>query len=303
MSPDKGAALSALRTWRTITEDRDRLVRAAKSTGATWDQIIDASGLARGTVAGILAPKSAKAPRLTRTNTGALVQHHPHFGGYDPVGFADEAYMFRPFSGLEDPPLAPDRLTGETDAAYSQRVDRAEWRAAWARWREAYLRLKARGPLTAMAAGWADCVTAQAEMTAAFDRLVTGPDGQWRANINILLEARGKALVAATSWDEAATNLLLLRANDLKLRDLNERAVSLYGPAGTAAEPYRDWDKAARDLGIDTSGWAVAEVSGLDDIDARDVQGSAGRAYRDGLEREIAAQDTRIDGINRLTMR
>lgn len=291
MSPDKDSALSALRTWRTVTGDRDRLVRAAKLAGATWDQIIDASGLARGTIAGILAPGSAKATGPAGTNADAVVEHHPHFGAYDPVGFAGEAYMFRPFSGLEDPPLAPGRLAGETDAAYSRRVDRDEWRAAWRRWREAYLRLKARGPLTAMAARWAECSKAHAEMAAAFDRLVTGPDDRWRANINMLLETRGVVRVAAAVWDEDASNLLRLAATDPQLREPAERAEGLYGSIGGAAGFYRDWGKAARDLGIDTSDWVIDEV--VDD----------GHAYHDRIEREIAAQDSRIDEINRLTKR
>jgi hypothetical protein len=288
MGSDKDSALSALRTWRAITADRDRLVHAAKLAGATWDQIIDASGLARGTVAGILAPKTAGQSGPTRTNTGAPVEHHPHFGGYDPVGVATEAYMFRPFSGLEDPPLLPDRSPGESDAAYAQRVDRDEWRVAWTRWRDAHLRLKARDPLLAMATRWTETAKSHADMSAAFDRLVTGPDGQWRANINTLVDARGSALVAAAAWDEAVADLLQLRANDPKLRELNDRAMSTYGPAGSAAEPYRDWSNAARELGIDTSGWVVDEAE---------------HACRGRVEGEIALQDKRISEINRLTER
>lgn len=193
--------------------------------------------------------------------------------------------MFRPFSGLEEPPLAPGRLAGEADAAYSRRVDRDEWRAAWGRWREAYLRLRARGSLTAMAVRWGECSNAHAEMTEAFDRLVAEPDGRWRANINMLLEARGEALVVAASWDEDTAKLLGLAANDPKLRELDGRAEGMYGPMGAAAGPYRGWDRAARDLGIDTSGWVIVD----------------GQAYRGRIEREIALQDTRIDQINRLS--
>ena len=287
MSPDAQSALSALRTWRTVTEDRDRLVRAAKSAGATWDQIIEASGLARGTVAGILSPKAAGGTGTVGAGPRTRVEHHPHFGGYDPSGSPAEAYMFRPFSGLEEPPLAPDRLVGESDAAYAQRIDRDEWRAAWRRWREAYLRLKARGPLTAMAARWADCTRTHAALTAAFDELVTGPDGQWRAGVNRLVEARRSALTAAASWDEAAADLLQLRARDPGLRELSDRAESLYGPVGSADGPYGDWGRAARDLGIDTSGWVVGD----------------GHPCLDRVEGVIAVQDKRIDEINRLTER
>ena len=135
----KQTALDTLRDFAQWAAKRDGLVCAARRAGASYDEIIEASKLSRGTVTSILTKaglvgqsSSAKeAPVTTSTAPGMSARffpHHPHFVDVKTWGDNYE-YRFREFTGAEPQPEMtgqhPYAPEAERTADYQDRLQ--EW--------------------------------------------------------------------------------------------------------------------------------------------------------------------------------
>jgi hypothetical protein len=212
----KRAALANLRDYAQWVARRDPLVCAARQAGASYDEIIEASTLSRGTVtsiltkAGLVGRHSPSKEALVPTSTAPaqFYPHHPHFVEVqEEWGGTMYTYAFRPFSGDEPEPVPPpypsyvpeEDRTAEDDARLLEWRERnREMDAARKLWQQArYHRqitplveaaIKARPPvdqaLDAMQRAWE-----------ALDNTLV-----WPAAVKGLLDAQDAARAAMAQW-------------------------------------------------------------------------------------------------------
>ncbi|RSM93775.1 hypothetical protein DMB42_52095 [Nonomuraea sp. WAC 01424] len=231
MTERKEVALAALRTWRGVMNDRDRLVRAARDAGATLAEITDASGLAKGTVRTALDTPTDTEETMTTISTADPLagHHHPHYlSGRvtrpgTTVSTASYEFTFRPFSGHEQDPEdlepqygdLPDDLPREAWFTLH-----AEYRAARIMWAKARFKIQVRPLLERALPLWLSYVSARTGVDAAFAAFTVTSNDQWNAQQLRLAQAHQELLEAAGRWDDIA--LLIERAQEEHLREAGE---------------------------------------------------------------------------------
>lgn len=208
------AALATLRDYAHWFSQRDALVAAAQRAGASYNQIIEASGLSRGTVHSILTraglvnqppPEDpmAASPSTPQGMSARFFPHHPHFVRKDT---SRNRYEFRAFTGDEPEPKFTEYVAwvdehgdAEARARYEEYYERdSEFNAARSLWAKArYVRtvtplveaaVKARPPVDA----------ALDALTAAWSALDTAT--VWPAAVKRVLEAQNKADTELSRW-------------------------------------------------------------------------------------------------------
>lgn len=250
----KARALEALKTWRTYMDDRDRLIRVARAANATIAEIVEASGLAKGTVRSALDTTDInQEDPMTATATDVLARwHHPHFVAAKPDarGYYTR-YSFRPFTGTEPKPEMPraawddENLTWEDKKRLSD-----EYRAMEVVWGQARFKLQARPVVTKAVPVWQEYARARKAMDAVFAEFWEIEDAKWKAQTLKLADAQREALAAAQEWDDVAKGLAEFQEEHV--RTVGEEDALLLR-------------QVTPDFGINTSDW---EISWLGDYEA-----------------------------------
>lgn len=207
---DEGAKkhhLQQLSRYRSWTGSRDELVCAAKRAGASYVEIITASGLSRGTVTTILSRAGLTAGQAPQEDTVLTTEpyfpHHPHLiktrGQHD-----YKIYEFKPFTGNEDQPIEPPLPDNASEEVMREWLDRcSEYRAAHREWAIARYRARLKPLLLAAADYWPKVIDARHEMRKAFDALTTAT--VWETAVARLLAAQDHARAVMSTWaDEFA---------------------------------------------------------------------------------------------------
>jgi hypothetical protein len=217
----KQAALDNLRRYAQWATQRDPMVCTARRAGASYDEIIDASTLSRGTVTSILTkagltgrhPSAMEAPVTTPTTSAEygtsarFFPHHPHFVSIEHDCGSSYRYGFRAFTGAEPEPKTPpgpdyipaDDQTAEDKARLQEWRERvSEIGAANKLWQQARYyhqvtplveaALKARPPVD----------EALAAMQTAWEGLDNAP--VWPVAVKALLDAQDAARAAMDRW-------------------------------------------------------------------------------------------------------
>jgi hypothetical protein len=256
-------ALDALRGWRELNDDRDRLVAAADAAGASQVAISEAAGLHRNTVNHILkAQEDRMTTTATRTDDPLAGLHHPHYvshthhPGRDPfIGEYD--FVFRPFTGTEPEPLNLDdgRYRPEFGAVAS--ADIGQWNLlvneywqARGQWVVAKFKYDVRQALLEAKPVWEAYTAARALMDALFDQFRDLSDDRWNSQTLRLLEAHDQAVDAAKAWDAVAENLIGLQTAH------EHDEIITHGWTRAEAATIAD---AADAAGIDISDWKIGE--------------------------------------------
>jgi hypothetical protein len=263
----KEAALAALRTWRNFMNDRDPLVTAAAQAGASQAEIIDASGLAKGTVRTILNSRQEDTHVTTTTDPLAGL-HHPHYLRVERQG-SYRQFVFRPFTGEEPAPDNDDQIyaTHRTtlgpdlaqELADEYRVARKQWQIA--RFKTALRPLAKEAPPL-----WNAYVTAKAAMEETFAAFDTTPDTMWKSQILKLSRAHEAAGEAAARWDAHGERMAALADEHLSGVSVTRALIQ----------------EAAAEAGVDSSDWAI-EYSAT-------VYRSSTAGVHDGVRRLIERQ-------------
>lgn len=275
----KTVALEALRAWRDLDGDRDRLVAAADSAGASRTAIAEASGLHRNTVASILDSQEDSMTAPTATRAGDLLAglHHPNYVSHRFLDtkrhFPQYEFKFRPFTGTEPEPVNIDGAEGpqfvrdlmdtlgrDVQALFEQAPGGTKdtwysvlvWEYWFARslWAVAKFKYAARALLEEAAPIWEAYAGARQRMEALFDQFRDLADDRWHSQTLKLIEAQEQTEAAARDWDRIAVHLARIEAE--------HRADRTMSPDLTGIEHASLADAAAA-AGIDSEGWVIAE--------------------------------------------
>lgn len=266
---NKEESLAELRRFAHLSYRRNFLVRESRSRGATWSEIIEASGLAKQTVANILKSAPKEEPVQT-TDTAQHFPHHSHFVHVARGSYGAE-YTFREFTGQEPEPVEPNFPGTDDKAVYEewrQRCD--EIRAARRSWSLARYRVEM-APLFRMAAQkWPQVANAVATMREAYAALDSAT--VWEPAVKRLLDTQDAALKAMGDWDDTV-------ARDIA-RTVDQQPSCVWDVSPS-------WRRSAQDAGFDSADWQVGTYYG--------------DGYDDGplsaLESEIEKQKSRLREI------
>lgn len=219
----KTTALSRLTLWADETKRRDPLVCDAKRAGATHDEIVFASGLAKQTVANILKAAGLTAEALkqqersmqTDTTTppafgtsARFFPHHPHFVAVKPTWLDGRyEYTFREFTGDEPRPENPaypgyvpdEEQTAEDKARMREYHERmAEIDSADKAWQQARYRRQITPLAEAAVKARPPVDEALSAMTEAWEALDSAP--VWPVAVKRLIDAQDKARTEMGRW-------------------------------------------------------------------------------------------------------
>jgi hypothetical protein len=290
---EKDAALALLREYRSWTERRDPLVCAAKRADASYSEIINAGGLARGTVNTILARAGltgplAPAPEepVPTTTRPRYFPHHPHFMSATKHGSSHAEYQFRAFTGDEPEPVYPEMPGPYKAAAEQSDKDKAMWAEYTERvreidtatllWKEARY-LKQITPLVDAACKARPAVDAALrEMDEAWAALDNAP--VWQVAVKRVLDAHDAAQVAMRRWVDEYAEPLAMVEGSLSVRVL---------------EHVKPWQDIARQLGHDRPEWEIGWYYKGD----RHGGASYDRAPMTELDRTITEQRAKLKEI------
>lgn len=239
----KEAALAALRTWRDFTNDRDPLVTAAARAGASQAEIIEASGLAKGTVRTILNSPQEDTHVTTTTTDPLAGHHHPHLVRVEREG-SYRTFVFRPFTGEEPEPTSGDNIYAAHRTTLGPELAQEltdEYREAHRKWQIARFKTALR-PLAREATPlWNAYVTAKAAMEETFAAFDTTPDNLWRAQTLKLSRTHDAAWEAAVNWDDHAERMAALA--DAHLSGVSVTSALI--------------QEAAAEAGVDSTNWVI----------------------------------------------
>lgn len=246
----KEESLAELRQYARWVSRRNPLVRKAHHDGATWSELVEASGLARQTIANILA---APQPEEDSVETTAQhFPHHPHFLSVKPGSF-ENRYEFKPFSGREPEPVEPD-YPGNDDndkSVYEEWRERcAEIRAARQEWQMARYHVDMEPLFQLAAKKWPKVAASLAAMREAYATLDDAT--RWEPAVKRLLDAQDAASEVMSDWDNTV-------AMDI--------ARTWQQQPGHVWEMIPGWRRSARDMGYDSADWEVGTYysDGYDD--------------------------------------
>ncbi|MBK3642204.1 hypothetical protein [Streptomyces sp. MBT33] len=262
----KEAALAALRTWRDFTNDRDPLVTAAARAGASQAEIIEASGLAKGTVRTILNSPPEDTNVTTTTTDPLAGHHHSHLVRVDREG-SYRKFVFRPFTGEEPEPESGDNIYAAHRTTLGPELAQEltdEYREAHRKWQIARFKTALR-PLAKEATPlWNAYVTAKAAMEETFAAFDTTPDNRWKSQTLKLSRAHDAAWEAAVNWDNHAERMAALADEHLA------------GVCVTSALIQ----EAAAEAGVDSTNWVI-------EYSAEVYRSSSMAGVHDGVRRLI----------------
>lgn len=239
----KESALTALHEWRSYLNYRDPLVTAAAKAGASQAEIIQASGLAKGTVRTILDTAQEETDATTTTDPLAGL-HHPNFVRLDDSECGIRRFLFRPFTGDEPEPTndidvypTHHQQFGEEPARQLQQeydVARMHWKIG--RYKKAVKPLlKKAAPL------WEAYAAARRTLEETFQAFDTTPDTMmWKSQILELSRAHTAALQAAGDWDSRAEDIA--KAADDHLEGVFELRPRLEDVAAELCIDTQDWE-------------------------------------------------------------
>lgn len=201
--------LADLREYARKAAARDDLVCRARRAGASYADLITASGLSRGTVTSILTQAGLTGPHPTETETTVaptqqlMFPHHPHFiSARKNSPGRGTTYEFRPFTGAEPEPVDPVAGPIRDDLTAAQREERwersREIEAARDLWMAARYRLLATPLVKKAVAARPKVDEALAAMGKAWEALDTAT--VWPVAVKRLLAAHEIALAAMYTW-------------------------------------------------------------------------------------------------------
>lgn len=297
-SSGKDLSLARLRQYRDWSERRDLLVCDAKQFGATYAEIMAASGLAKGTVnsildrAGLTGDQTRHQESTMTTSTAAVIgirarffAHHPHFVDIKPMGGSSYNYTFRQFSGDEPEPERPDHpayvpvedRTTEYEAQGQEWSERCtEMDVAHKLWEQARYRrqitplveaaIKARPPVD-------QALSTMQQAWEALDNALV-----WPVAVKQLLDAQDRARAALAQWVDTYAYPLAVA----------EGTQSYY-----IRENIANWGAIADELNDGRIGWEIGDYYAGD----RHVGAGYSDSPLDDLERTIEQQRAQLAEI------
>lgn len=277
----KSAALDALRVWRKVVGDRGRLVANARACGATLAEIMDASGLAKGTVR-----KASDASEDAMETSAARTRNpydHPNLVDCTSTGFGGWRTEWRPFTGAEP---RPDLATAHPDWHLAYRYDdperqrlKATWRNALALWTAARFNTALRPLLARALPTWQAYQQARKAVDAAYAALMDAEDSKWRSGVLRLHEAHDELRRTVRAWD----------TEDHAIAACEQK----YGE-GLPEDDRPQTRFAAAELGYDVSGWDLHSSIDFDPA----AGGSATHRSPGQVEKLIQQQVSRIRQVS-----
>lgn len=246
-------ALDALEVWKQRTGDRDRLVRRARSKGATLDAIGQRSGIAKKTIQTILNEQETPVPMNT-TDDRLAGLHHPHFVRDLGPDVPPPRFTFRPFTGAEAQPSTVMPLPpAETDGRDLVAL-RDEGIEADHEWQTARFEAAARPVLEAARPVYRLYRNQMEDLTAAAEALFTSTvDNMWKAGAAALYDNQQAAVEIAERWDEKAAELAALEEAERAKFDFRDKAPGL--------------DEVAARIGINIMDWPLRTATGTPTAD------------------------------------
>ncbi|WP_190824746.1 hypothetical protein [Saccharopolyspora pogona] len=267
----KEEILSELRNYARWVSRRDPLVREARRRGATWSEIVEASGLAKQTIANILKTADPEEKAVQATDTAQYFPHHPHFVSVERGTYRNK-FVFKPFTGREPEPVAPHHpgvFEGPVYEEWKQRRD--ELQAAGDLWAMARYRIDMEPLFQRGAKEWPRVVAAVKEMREAYAGLRSAT--AWDSAVMRLLDAQDAALQAMTDWDNSV-------GCEIARTEARQPGSVHDGPG---------WRRLAQEMGFDSADWQVGTYYWSDR--------SWGDSPVDDLKSEIDQQKRRLREI------